>query len=83
MKRTSYGGHIIEVRVSILTGKKRIFYDGKEVYAKRSVAASVHVFQVKEGGEDAKYEVQAGSRWHRLSAWVRIRRNGEIIYTDI
>nr|MDO8098660.1 hypothetical protein [Candidatus Njordarchaeota archaeon] len=77
-----YGGHKIEVHVSILTGKKKIVYDGKEVYPKRSIVASVHVFHVTEDGEDTEYKVQSAFRWHRLSARVRIWRNGEIIYAD-
>jgi hypothetical protein len=78
-----YAGHAIEVSVSVLTGKKKIIYDGKEVHAKRSAKASIHAFHVKENGEDAIYEIQSGFRWHRLGAWVKVRRNGEKIYDDM
>ena len=75
-------GHTIQIQMSYLFGKERISYDGKEVSSKRSVTGSTHIFQVTEKGEEARYEVEIGLRWHGFSGWITVRRNGIVIFSN-
>jgi hypothetical protein len=82
LKTVVYGGHKIEIPEASLTGKEEVRYDGKVVSHKHSVFGATHMFRVQEDGEDVQYEVELGARWHHLSNWTVVRRNGNIIYTD-
>jgi hypothetical protein len=78
----SHNGQTIEIRVSSLTGKETVLYNGNEVSSKFSVMGTVHIFRTIESKEDVQYEVEIGSRWHGMSHWTIVRRNWQIIYTD-
>lgn len=82
MKTITYAGHTIELPGMSLTGKEEIRYDGKVISSKHSMSGATHIFSVTENGEDVQYEVEIGTRWHGLSAWHVVRRNGTVIYTD-
>jgi len=78
--RTIYqGGHIIQVDTGCV---ERVYYDGRLVSSKVSFAGTTHIFSVKEGEEHVQYEVEIRSRWHGLSAYVIVRRNGLILFSD-
>lgn len=82
MKIVKYGRHTIEVHDMSLTGKETVRYDGKVASEKRSVSGTTHIFSVNEEGQEVTYEVEIGVRWHWLSAYCVIRRNGVVIYSD-
>jgi hypothetical protein len=79
MRTIVYGGHTIEVKT---LGTEKIHYDGRLVSSKNSWSGATHIFSVKEGNENVQYEVEVGGRWHGLSAYVIVRRNGIIIFSD-
>lgn len=64
------------------TGKEKVWYDGELVSSKFSVTGATHLFSVIEDGKEIQYEVEIGLRWHSFSAWVTVRRNGIVIFTD-
>jgi hypothetical protein len=59
-----------------------VFYDGKEVSSKFSVAGATHSFTVKENNKEVQYDVDIDLKWHGCSVSTIIRRNGKIIYSD-
>lgn len=82
MKVIVHNGHQIQLPGMSLTGKEEVKYDGKVVSSKHTIFGGTHVFRVKEDGEDVDYEIEIGTRWHGLSCWYVVRRNGKVIYTD-
>ena len=79
MKTILSDGHKIEIKG---WGKEKVYYDGRLVSSKLSMTGATHVFTVNEEGQEVQYEVSLGTRWHGLSYWVEVRKNGKIIYTD-
>lgn len=79
MKTIIYNGHKIEVKGLF---KDAVYYDGKEVSSKWSMASSVHIINVIEDNEPIQYEVTMSVRWHCLYYWVEVRREGKLIFTD-
>jgi len=82
MRTITYGGHTIQLPGMSQTGKEGIRYDGRVVSSKHSMVGSTHIFSVTENGEELQCEVEIGLRWHGLSGWYTVRRNGKVIYTD-
>ena len=82
MRTIVYNGHQIQLPGMSLTGKEEVKYDGEVVSKKHTAFGGTHIFRVKEGGEDVDYEVEIGTRWHGLSQWYVVRRNGIVIHTD-
>lgn len=82
MRTIVYNEHQIQLPGYSFTGKEEVKYDGRVVSSKHTMFGGTHVFKVKEDGEDVDYEVDIGTRWHGLSVWYIVRRNGRIIYTD-
>ena len=82
MRTIIYGNHTIKVKATSLTGREDIHYDDQLVSSKHSMFGTTHLFSVKEDGENVQYEVEIGVRWHGMSNWAIVRRNGIIIYSD-
>jgi hypothetical protein len=82
MKTVMSLGHKIEIPGMHPFGKEEIKYDSSVVSSKHSVTGATHVFSVHEGNEDVEYEIEIGTRWHGLTSWAIVRRNGKVIYTD-
>ena len=74
-----YKGHKIEISN---LAKEKVIYDEKEVSTKVTVAGGTHIFTVNEDGKPIQYEVTLGVRWHWMSNWHEVRRNGVLIFTD-
>jgi hypothetical protein len=79
IKTVTYQGHTLEIKALVW---EKIFYDGQEVSRKVSLTGTTHGFRTAEEGEEVSYEVSIGTRWHCLSWWVEVERNGELIYSD-
>ena len=82
MKTVVHGGHQIEIPGGHIIGKEEVRYDGRVVSSKYSMAGAMHTFQVREDGEEVRYDVELGTRWHGFTCWAVVRRNGVIIYSD-
>ena len=74
-------GHTIVIKNSPL-GLEQVFYDGREMARKRTMGGAVHVFEVTEDEERVVYELEFAMRWHGLSSFAILRRNGIIIYSN-
>lgn len=83
-KSIVYAGHTIEVRTQDLLGRERVFYDGREVSSKLTMFRPTHIFSVVENKEQVDYEVVTRARMITLgmSAWVEVKRNGKVIYSN-
>ena len=77
MKTFLYKGHKIEVKLFPI---EKVFYDGKLMTSQFTVFGGTHVFQVCEDGENVSYEVETKSGV--LVPWMKVRRNGILIYSD-
>lgn len=78
MKTVFYKDHKIEVATFF---PEKVFYDGKLMTSKRNVIGdSTHVFRAEEEGEHVTYEIEMKMGF--WASWIRIRRNGIIIYAD-
>lgn len=77
----SLNRHSLVLKNSLL-GLEQVLYDGREVSSKRTMGGAIHVFDVEEDGSKAHYEVEFALRWHGMSAYATIRRNGMIVYSD-
>ncbi len=78
MKTVQHNGHRIQVQV---WGREKVLYDGAEVCSSFHffVQNFTHVFSVNEDGEHVQYEVEFRGFW---GPWIKIRRNGIVIYSD-
>ena len=75
-------GNKIEIDLlSLFSGKETIYYNGEVVSQIKSFWGSVHLFEVKENGAKALYEVKVGLGFP-VRATVVISRNGETLYAD-
>lgn len=77
MKTIMYNGHRIDVK---LLFTEKVFYDGRQMTSKFTVFGGTHVFRVEEDGESVTYEIEIHSGF--MAPWIKIRRNGIVIYTD-
>jgi len=79
-----YKEHKIDIQFSSFTGKENVVYDGSLVSSKRSIRGATHIFNVKEGGKNVKYEVKIflmGLPFFSSKLWVTVHRNGQVIWT--
>lgn len=72
-------GHTIEV-VTTGWGPEYVLYDGEEVSRKTTIMGAVHIFNKVEDGSNVQYEVDI--RAGLLSAFVAVRREGRVIFTN-
>jgi hypothetical protein len=79
MQTIIHNGHKIEITG---WGKEKVYYDGIIVSSKWSLFGSTHLFKVVEDGIEVQYDVMMNIRWHGLSFWTEVRRDGKLIYTD-
>ena len=78
MKTLFHKGHKIEVK---LYGTEKVFYDGKLMSSVLPLLrTATHIFQVDEDGENVSYEVEIIAGF--FTFWMKIRRNGILIYSD-
>ena len=78
MKTVMHNGHKIEAATLF---PEKVFYDGRQMTSKMNIIGdSTHVFQVEEDGEQVTYEVEMKMGF--WASWIRVRRNGIIIYAD-
>lgn len=86
-------GHSILVNIGDFVGSIEVFYDGQKVGS--AMNGQPHsgkagcVFQAEERGETVRYECEAVfsikltlSLFSNYNAYLTIRRNGDIIYSD-
>ncbi len=78
MKTVIHNGHKIEVATFV---PEKVFYDGQQMTSKVNIIGdSTHVIRVDEDGEHVTYEVEMKMGF--WASWIRVRRNGIIIYSD-
>lgn len=82
MRTVIHNGHTIEIPGMTLTGREDVRYDGELVSSKHSILGTRHEFEVEEDGAPVTYEVRLGMRWHGLTGWASLKRDGELLFTD-
>jgi len=82
MKTITYGTNIIEVSGMSLTAIEQVKYNGKIVSSKRSMLGATHIFEIEEDKQTVQYEIEIGTRWHGMSSWCTVRREGRVIFSD-
>ncbi len=82
MRTVIHNGHTIEIPGMNVTGREDVRYNGEIVSSKHSILGARHEFEVEEDGQNVQYEVKLGMRWHGLTGWAHLKRNGELLFTD-
>ena len=82
MRTVIHNGHTIEIPGMTVTGREDVRYDGEIVSSKHSILGARHEFEVEENGQAVTYEVKLGMRWHGLTGWAFLKRDGELLFTD-
>ncbi|MGB0650476.1 MAG: hypothetical protein ACPG3U_09100 [Rhodothermales bacterium] len=82
MRTVIHNGHTIRIPGMTPTGMENVTYDGDVVSSKRSILGAKHTFEVEEDGRRVTYEVKLGMRWHGLSGWAYLKREGQLLFTD-
>lgn len=82
MRTVVHNGHTIEIPGMTATGREDVRYNGELVSSKYSILGARHEFEVQEDGAAVSYEVKLGMRWHGLTGWAYLKRNGELLFTD-
>jgi len=77
MKTIFHNEHKIEVK---LWGTEKVFYDGELKTSQFTLFGGTHGFQVVEDGETVNYDVE--TKMGIWAPWMKIRRNGILIYSD-
>jgi hypothetical protein len=79
----TFGGHIIRVECDPRTGRETVHHDGLQVSMLYRRAGATHVFPVREEGELVSYEVNVGLRLDGTDPWYTVKRQGQLIYSDV
>ena len=82
MRTVIHNDHTIRIPGMTVTGIENVFYNGEVVSSKRSILGARHEFEVEEDGQPVTYEVKLGMRWHGLTGWAYLKRDGKLLFTD-
>jgi hypothetical protein len=74
-------GHEIRFDNSV-TGAESVYYDGELVSRQRTLNGGEHRFTVEEDGGPVDYVLTSRLRWHGLSFWLTLTRNGTEVFSN-
>jgi hypothetical protein len=81
-KTIVFNNNKIEIFSKPIIGKETIFYNNTLVPSISSFGNVTNVFLTVEELKRVQYDVELCLRWHCLSFYTIIKREGKIIYSD-
>lgn len=77
-----YDTNKIEIGAKPFVGEGVIFYNNVPVEANSSFGSITSVFVAVENNRHVQYNVTIRLRWHCLSFYTIVKRQGQILYSD-
>ncbi len=81
-KTVVYDTNKIEIGQKPFNGEGNLFYNNIPVEAKSFFGGLKSVFVAVENNRQVQYEVVIRLRWHCLSFYTIVKRQGQILYSD-